>query len=362
MLSTYKQTASISCKLRAVCLVFAALMPLLCSCSKPITGYAHSDADQFICDSYQIRQGKLSILEMNGEEIAPLHPCALEEYRDTIVENDILNIALYHPSRPDLVHSIEQLNEAIGGFYVQHGSIQLPDLPPIAIAGLTLEEAKSKLTALLREQVGEIDLYLSYRDRLLRKVELNGLIEAPTVPVDGKIRLFEVLAKAKVAPHANLFMSYVMRQGQKLAIDLHKLLNEGDLSQNIVMRGGDKIFIASPLDASVVVMGEVRAPQVIALPYGFMSLREALVRAGGIAFTGDLNHIQVIRSNLVQPRCYTLCWNHVLHLPNDCLLLMAGDTVYISPKPITEWNRFIDQLLPSFSCFHNGYECYRMTQ
>ena len=45
--------------------------------------------------------------------------------------------------------------------------------------------------------------------------------------------------------NANLFMSYVIREGRPLPIDLYKLMNEGDMDQNIVMRGGDKIFIAN---------------------------------------------------------------------------------------------------------------------
>lgn len=97
------------------------------------------------------------------------------------------------------------------------------------------------------------------------------------------------------------------------------------------------------------VMGEVAREKVIPLPNGFMSLRHALAEAGGIPFTGDKSYIQVIRGSIARPKIYTLNWEHVIHLPNDSLLLMPGDIVYVAAKPITEWNRFISQLLPSFS-------------
>lgn len=318
-------------------------------------------ADEFVTDSYTIRQGKLAILEMEGKEIGELPPDAMCEYRDVIAEDDILNIVIYHHTRKDLMDSFHYINEAVGGFKVTQGCVDLPDIPPVKIVGLTLEEARIALQDVFREQINDIEIFITYRDRLTRKVELTGLVQTPTVPVDGKIRLYEVIAKAHIPPQANLFMSYVVRNGCPLAIDLHRLINLGDMCQNIVMRGGDKIFIADPADATVVIMGEVRLPRAVHLPYGFISLREALVAAGGIPFTGDMRRIQVIRGNLQCPKIYCLAWEHIIHLPNDSLLLMPGDTVFVSEKPITQWNRFIEQLLPSFYGFRTGYDAYRIT-
>jgi polysaccharide biosynthesis/export protein len=190
-------------------------------------------------------------------------------------------------------------------------------------------------------------VFIDYIERGHSKVELSGNVATPIVPVNGRIRLYEVLAVAKVPTNANLFKSYVVRDQHLLPIDLYKLIHEGDMSQNIVMRPNDKIFIADPLASSVLVMGEVGYAQVIPVPHGSISIREALVAAGGIPYTGDKRCIQVIRGNIVNPKIYNLSWNHIVHLPNDSLLLMPGDTIYISETPITKWNRFIDQLIPN---------------
>jgi polysaccharide export outer membrane protein len=168
------------------------------------------------------------------------------------------------------------------------------------------------------------------------------------------------MAKAHVPNNANFFKSYVVRDDVQLPIDLYKLMNGGDMCQNIVMRGGDKIFIASPSDSTVMVMGEVGMPKTVNLPYGFMSLKEAIVSAGGIPFTGNRDCIQVIRGNLLDPKIYVLSWEHIIHLPNDSLLLMPGDTIYVTEKPITQWNRFIDQLLPSCLGLQSAYGAYRI--
>jgi polysaccharide biosynthesis/export protein len=340
------------------CWIFLVLL-VLCSCSRPCHQYDIFGADEFVIDSYKIRQGKLAILDMEGIDIGDLSCDAMDEYQDVIAEDDILNIAIYHPTRNDIMQSIQFINETVG-FRVSQGQVDLPDIPPIIVEGLTLEEARQAIEECYREHIQDIEVFLNYRNRLSRKVELTGSVSTPVIPVDGKIRLYEVLAISHVPNNANFFKSYVVRDGVQLPIDLYKLMNQGDMSQNIVMRGGDRIFIANPSDTTVMVMGEVGSPRAVNLPYGFMSLREALVSAGGIPFTGNRDCIQVIRGNLQNPKIYVLSWDHIIHLPNDSLLLMPGDTVYVSEKPITQWNRFIDQLLPSCLGVQTAYGTYRL--
>lgn len=339
--------------------IFLILLSLF-SCSRPCCDYPVYDACEFVTDSFLIRQGKNAILELEGYEVGDIPNEAMLEYKDEIDEDDILNIVIYHPTRRDLMDAFNYINSTVGGFKVTQGQVDLPDIPPVKVIGLTLDEAKNRLQSHLSEEIKDIELFITYRDRLTRKVELTGMVSTPTVPVDGKVRLYEVIAKAHIPANANLFMSYVMREGCALRVDLYKLINEGDMSQNIVMRGGDKIYIANPSDATVMMLGEVRSPMPVMIPYGFISLREALVAAGGIPYTGDKNCIQVIRGNLPCPKIYTLSWQHVVHLPNDSLLLMPGDTVYVSTTAIREWNLFIDQLLPSFGGVQTIWGIYEL--
>lgn len=334
---------------QTVC-VLTILAFVLSSCNGPYMGKGVFGADEFVLDSYKIREGKLSILEMEGTPYEEMNETDLEEYQDQIHDDDVLAIALYHPKRQDISLAVEHIGLTIG-YRVANGMIYLPDLSPVYVAGLTLEEARHKIQTSYREQIQDVEIFLSYKDRIVRKVELVGLVAVPSVPVDGKIRLFDVLSRAKVPPEANLFKSYVVRNGKFLPLDMNRLLKQGDMSQNIVMRGGDKIYIADPSAASLMVMGEVSRERVVNLPSGYMSLRQALAEAGGIPFTGDKSYIQVIRGNITNPKIYTLNWEHVIHLPNESLLLMPGDIVYVAATPITEWNRFISQLLPSFTGF-----------
>jgi polysaccharide biosynthesis/export protein len=120
------------------------------------------------------------------------------------------------------------------------------------------------------------------------------------------------------------------------------------MSQNVVMRGGDKIYVADPSASTLMVLGEVGKVRVVDVPDGFMTLRKAIGEAGGILSSGDRAYIQIIRGNILHPKIYTLNWEHVIRLPSDSMLLIPGDIVYVAARPLSEWNRFVNDLLPTF--------------
>lgn len=330
---------------RALFCLFLSFITYACTNS---CGYKYciEGAQEFVLDSYQISQGKFSILMLEGECVECLPPIYLLEYEDRIDEDDVLNIALFHPTRKDLVEAIGWIGQSVG-YRVVNGQIFLPMLEAVPIIGLTLNEARAQIQALYNKEISNVDIFIEYEERLHSRVELTGAVNVPEIPVNGRIRLYEVLSLAGVPPGANFFKSYVVRDCALLPVDLYKLMVEGDMSQNIVMCPKDKIFIADPMASTVLVMGEVGLNRVIPVPHGSISLREAIAAAGGIPFTGDKRCIQVIRGSIINPKIYNLSWNHITYLPNESLLLMPGDTVYIAEKPITKWNRFIEQLLPS---------------
>ncbi|HSW86775.1 MAG TPA: polysaccharide biosynthesis/export family protein [Rhabdochlamydiaceae bacterium] len=331
-----------------IVLLFLSAIILFASCTNPpYRGQDVLGADEFVMDSYKIREGKFSILQMEGKVFDELSTSFLENYKDTIHEGDVLQIAVYHPNRTDIASSVQAIGNTIG-YRVTDGKVLLPDLDAIEVEGLTLDEARKKIQEKYNLEIKDLQVFLTYRERIERKVELAGMVQTPNIPVDGRIRLFEVLSVAKVPTNANFFKSYVVRDDQLLPVDLYKLIKQGDMSQNIVMKGGDKIYIADASASSIMVLGEVNKERVLDVPNGFVTLRHAIADAGGIPFTGNKSYIQVIRGGILNPKIYTLNWKHVIHLPTDSMLLIPGDIVYVAATPIAEWNRFVNQLLPTF--------------
>ncbi len=333
------------------------ILLFLAGCTSPIYQHTTFDIEEFIADSRQIAQGKFAILaleEQSSADVVENH----QFYEDTINDGDELAIALYCPQRPDRVAALEEINKQTG-FRVCNGNVCLPHLSTLEVEGLTLNEGREKIQTAYCEQLPNTQVFVNFKKRRERQVQIIGANQS-MVSVDGRTRLSEVLAIAKIPPYANLFKSYVMRNGQQLSVDLYKLIHQGDINQNIVMRGGDQIFIAHTTDAIVMVTGEIFRPTVIPIPYGFIPLNEALVMAGGIPFTGNKNYIQVIRGDMTRPKIYCLAWKDIIHVPNPSLLLMPGDVVVISEKPLTEWNRFINQLQPSTASMQAGYNTYEV--
>lgn len=338
-------------------LLILILLNLLSSCVRPVYDGTTYGMAEFVADSSIIAKGKESILEFKEaqEEIS------LEELRceqeECVIDGDVLQIILHSCGRPDYAKNFNLMNER-AGFVIQDGKICLPYIEPIEVANLSLNEIKSLLQEMYTEQVRDVCIYIAFKKKKARIIQIIGTT-VPYVKVNHQTRLYEVLAKADMHPYANLYKSYLVRNEQKIPVDFYRLIHEGDEQQNIVVQGGDQIYIAAPEAVTVMVTGEV-CSHIIPIPNGFISLLKALANVGGIPFTGDKSYIHVIRGELKHPKIYMFSWDEIVQQPHHSLLLMTGDIVYITERPITQWNRLINQLDLSVLCFRSGYGIYKV--
>ncbi len=328
---------------------------LFSGCVAPVYQNTTYGIDEFTKDSQQIAQGKTAILSLEDNESISLSQCRFTD-DEKVIDGDILSVTLFCPKRPDRIAAIEMINQRTG-FVIAEGRLCLPYLDPIDVSHLTLSEVRANIQSAYSEQINDIKVYINYKKRKERFVQVIGAHQT-MIAIDGGTKLSQVLAKAGIPVNANLFKSMVVRNGVQIPIDLYKLIHQGDESQNIMIEGGDQIFLANGMDATVLVMGEVGNPIVIPVLYGSISLREALAIARGVIFTGNISCIQVIRGRLNEPKIYSLSWNKMMNISNKSLLLIPGDIVVISERAITQWNRFIDQLQPNVDCMQTTTDIY----
>lgn len=299
---------------------------------------------EFVAESDQIQKNRDAVLKPKEQEFSD----ETRRYQHRVGEGDILSIAFYSAKRSDKMHIFEVISQR-NGFIVTEGKISLPGLQPIFVEGLTLKEIKEILNLAYQNEVSDAQIFVDFKTRKTKFIQLVGAKNS-MIPVHGEMSLYEVLSLGHIPPQANLSKSYCMRGDEKLPVDFYKLIHEGDETQNILMKGGDKIFLASERAGSVFVTGEVPHPLVIPAIYGFITLREALALSGGIPYTGNTGSILVVRSHDEHPKIFSFSWKEMLSFNNDSLLLIPGDTVVISERPLTGWNRFVNQLQPSNDC------------
>ncbi len=148
---------------------------------------------------------------------------------------------------------------------------------------------------------------------------------------------------------ANLYMAYLARDNDILPINFKRLLDYGDMNQNILLNDGDIVYIPNNNENKVFVVGEVTTPgvQYFTDP---LDLMEAISACRGFKETANRSQVVVVRGNPRDPKVYSV---NVLEMMKGGSLerfyLERGDTVYVARTAIADWNVFLNQVLPTIT-------------
>ncbi|NJK99341.1 MAG: sugar ABC transporter substrate-binding protein [Spirulinaceae cyanobacterium SM2_1_0] len=211
------------------------------------------------------------------------------------------------------------------------GTLNLPLVGTVSVQDLTLEQAATRLADRYREFLVRPIVTVGLVSPRPVKLAIAGEVRQPgsyTVNLDGN-RQFPTITEviglaAGVTLAADVRQIEIRRnyQGtpQTFSVDLWNLLREGDLSQDIVLRDGDQVFIptATEIDAiatrqladasfapgdtapfQIAVVGEVTRPgsyTVGADSEEPPTVTRAITVAGGIAPTADVRRLRLRRT------------------------------------------------------------------
>lgn len=336
-------------------LVFFILVFFIACANRPIGSNKIYREEEFVRDSMLIIQGKRGICQLVGLPWKELQFESMDESQ--IVDGDILELKIYNTFFHPWLEVIHAQNEK-GGFVIIDDHLYIPYLGKVSTLDLSLEELKKQVDLLLKKEFPSATCFIDIKDRLKKRIELQGAI-SQTLPLISKNRtLLNVLTPLK-GKEISFLNSYVKRDHQILPIDLQKLIEERDSQKDISLKEGDCIVLAEQKEAKIMVLGEVHKEGVYYFDSAKMSLKEALAKAGGILLSADRTFIQVIRGKMAHPKIYTLSYKNILRAQNDTMLVIPGDIVFVASTPIAEWNRLLNQLLPSittYEFFHRGIQ------
>jgi len=263
---------------------------------------------------------------------------------------------------------IELLGEAtsrITTVVAPDGKIYFNLLPGIDVWGLTLTQAKAEvekgLSKYMRDQP-QVSLVL--REVESKHIWILGHVQAPGIyPLSTPTTLLEALSLAGGPLNlssfrqaeafgasdelADLRRSFVLRHGRMLPVDFQRLLQMGDLSQNIYLQNDDFIYLPAARTREIYVLGAVAQSRAVPFKEG-MTVAGAIASAYGTVNGAYLQHVAVIRGSLSHPQIAIVDYKYVIRGQATDLALQPGDIVYVPWSPYRYITRYAQLVVDTF--------------
>lgn len=294
--------------------------------------------------------------------IQPVTPTKKQIFGSELFSNKNLtfepNLRIPTPSNYRLAAGDEILIDVYGYSEVQHklqvspeGNIRIPYLGPIYVNGLTMEEARIRITKQLSTIYGGIK-----SNNTFVQVSL-GTIRSIKVLLIGEVVRPGTYTLPSLASVANaLYVSggpddngsfrdiEVVRGGSVVArFDLYDFLTRGDLSNNIILQDQDIVKV-NPYKTRVTLEGQVKRPAIFEAKEG-ETLQTILDFAGGFTDLAFRDIIRASRINSKQREIITVEKSQTSQFP-----LHSGDRFFVDAI----LDRFTNRVTISGAVFHPG--------
>lgn len=213
------------------------------------------------------------------------------------------------------------------------GSINIQDLGPVYLNGMTIKEADNYLRRELSKIYSSIDNDNSKSDikvslGQIRTIQINimGEVQVPgTYALSSLSTIFHALYRAGgVSDLGSLRNINLIRNGKKVAnVDVYDFILKGKTMDDIRLQEGD-VIIVPPYDILVDIQGNVKRPMSYEMKKG-ETVKSLIEYAGN--FTGDAytKNIQMTRKNGREYQIYTID-----DLDYSVFQLMDGDELIVN--------------------------------
>lgn len=223
-----------------------------------------------------IRAWVLSLLLLPGAP-ASAQPAATTGYR--VGPRDLLDIRVFE--MPEL-NDKRRVSE--------DGTISLPPLPDLKVAGLTETEVAQKLKSMLEAKYAQrATVEVTVQDFRSRPITVIGSVKQPgTLAFSGRWTLLEALTAAGGVEDSHGSVLYVLRRADsglsdQVTIAVDDLLLRADPRVNIPLQANDLINVPAAVEITVYCLGAVARPGAVAFKSTErITLLAAIARAGGL--------------------------------------------------------------------------------
>jgi polysaccharide export outer membrane protein len=221
------------------------------------------------------------------------------------------------------------------------------------VGGDILDQARSAITTAYQRYVTNPQVSIQIVQARSFRYYVMGEFSNPGVKYPGHAMMLLpalALGGSVALNSADLYQAYVAQGGVKLPVDLHSLLVEGDMSQNIWLASGDTIVVPSSAAESAFVLGAVGKPGQVPFVGGSLSLLQALGDAGlGLDNITEarMSAVRIIRPGGASAQLIVVNARATFQGEAGDFALRPGDIVYVPPTEFATWNQAIKQVLPS---------------
>ena len=316
---------------------------------------------------FRIQQITPDVLTRLALETMPpakaMDPLAAEavNYEYRIAPFDVLNVTVW--DHPELTTPTGQFRspEENGNRVNADGTMYYPYVGVVQVGGKTVGEVRKMLIERLSRVITNPQLDVRVAAFRGNRAHVTGEVRTPAaIPItDVPLRVQDAISAAQgFTPEADWANVTLSREGRVYHLNLQALYENGDLSQNWVIKGGDVINVGDRSRNKVFVLGEVRQPQSKLMNKGRLTLAEVLNETGGMEpSVANPSQIFVIRGDYEAPNIYRLDASS----PDALLLasqfqLRPRDVVFVSTYRLAQWNRVINQILPSVNALWTTYD------
>src|SRR5262245_44043763 len=227
-------------------------------------------------------------------------------------------------------------NADLAAAYIIRGDKKLP----VDLRKLIQDGDLSKNIKLEREDtivVPEIAVGSNLQEMQERRIYVLGKVAKPgvyTLKQDVPI-LHALFLAGGVAEGGDQAAAFVIRGKEKIPVDLWRLIQKGDVSQNVMIKHEDTIIIPAggELQNAVYVMGEVTKPGVYAQPEA-LSLLKLVSLAGGFTKYASPSRATLIRKDGDKKVLMKVDLKDIMNDPKkyEDLALRPGDVLIIPER------------------------------
>ncbi len=210
------------------------------------------------------------------------------------------------------------------------GTIQLPLIGSVTIAGLTINQTENLIAERLKNAGMYLDPQVTVQvtESVSQFATVAGELHA-VVPLAGNRRLLDVIAAAGSLPPTASHVITILREGQEKPIIVDLGTDPAQSAKaDIQILPGDKILISRV--GVVYILGAFKTQGAIPLQQNSpLTLMQATALSGGVGYEGKYNDLRLVRTTGLERSVVTVNIKRVLNGQDPDPVLQADDIVFL---------------------------------